>query len=440
MGYQRTIQNEASIEGVGLHTGNRVKVRFKPAVGNSGINFVRVDLPDKPIIKAHIGNVIDLAMRPRRTSVGKQDVEVQTIEHVMASFAGLGIDNITVEIDNNELPGLDGGVGPFLEVLKAAGIKEIEEPKRFFCIREALWVEEDNASIVILPADDFKVSYTLSYDHPMLKAQYISFVMSGDNFEKEIAPSRTFCLESEAEKLRAQGLGKGANYENTLVLGESGVIKNVLRCPDEFARHKVLDLIGDLYLLGIPIKGHVIAIKSGHPLNIKLLQKIYSSYLKQQEAGIRASAYHVESGTGQLDINAIHKILPHRYPFLLVDRILELEEDKRAVGIKNVTINDQFFLGHFPQRPVMPGVLIVEAMAQVAGVLMLSKSANAGKLAYFMSMDKVKFRKTVVPGDQLRLEVEVVKLRSKTGQVRSKAIVDNQLVAEAELMFSIVEA
>ena len=439
MEYQRTIQNEVSLEGIGLHTGNKVRVRFKPAMGNSGVNFIRVDMPDKPVIKAHIGNVIDLATRPRRTSVGKQDIEVQTIEHVMASLVCLGIDNITIEIDSNEFPGLDGSASPFLEVLRKAGIREIEEPKKYFRIREALWAEEDDASIVILPADDFKISYTLSYSHPILKAQYVSFVMSEEGFEKEIAPSRTFCLEAEAEKLRVQGLGKGANYENTLVVGEGGIVRNTLRYPDEFARHKVLDLMGDLYLLGIPIKGHVIAIKSGHPLNIKLLQKIYSHYLKQQEAGIKSPAYQVGSVGRQLDINAIHRILPHRYPFLLVDRILELEEDKHAVGIKNVTINDQFFLGHFPQRPLMPGVLIVEAMAQVAGVLMLSKPGNAGKLAYFMSMDKVKFRKTVVPGDQLRLDVEVVKLRSKTGQVRTKAVVDDQLVAEAELMFSLVE-
>lgn len=439
MEHQKTIQNEVSIEGIGLHTGNKVRVRFKPAMGNSGINFVRVDLPDKPVIKAHIGNVIDLVTRPRRTSVGKQDIEVQTIEHVMATLVALGIDNITIEIDSNEFPGMDGSASPFLEVLRKAGIREIEDPKKYFRIREALWVEEDDASIVILPADDFKISYTLSYSHPVLKAQYVSFVLSEEGFEKEIAPSRTFCLEIEAEKLRVQGLGKGANYENTLVVGEGGIVRNTLRYPDEFARHKVLDLMGDLYLLGIPIKGHVLAIKSGHPLNIKLLQKIYSHYLKQQEAGIKSPAYQVESVGRQLDINAIHRILPHRYPFLLVDRILELEEDKHAVGIKNVTINDQFFLGHFPQRPLMPGVLIVEAMAQVAGVLMLSKPDNAGKLAYFMSMDKVKFRKTVVPGDQLRLDVEVVKLRSKTGQVRTKAVVDDQLVAEAELMFSLVE-
>ena len=193
MEYQKTIQNEASIEGIGLHTGNKVRVKLKPAMGNSGVNFIRVDMPDKPVIKAHVGNVIDLATRPRRTSVGKQDIEVQTIEHVMATLVALGIDNITIEIDSNEFPGMDGSASPFLEVLRKAGIREIEEPKKYFRIREALWVEEDDASIVLLPADDFKISYTLSYNHPILKAQYISFVMSEEGFEKEIAPSRTFC-------------------------------------------------------------------------------------------------------------------------------------------------------------------------------------------------------------------------------------------------------
>ncbi|MBI3990639.1 MAG: UDP-3-O-[3-hydroxymyristoyl] N-acetylglucosamine deacetylase [Candidatus Omnitrophica bacterium] len=439
MSQQKTIERETSIEGIGLHSGQKVKLRFKPAPQNSGISFTRVDAPNRPSIQAHASRVIDPTRRLRRTSIGNGEVEIHTIEHLMSALAGLQIDNLNIEINGEEIPGLDGSALPFAEVLLNAGI--VEQPdtsKRVFQAREPVWAEEKSSSIIVLPCDNFKVSYVLSYDHHLLKAQYVEFEMDVNSYLKEIAPARTFCLQQEAEDLRRQGLGKGADYENTVVVGEKGVIDNKLRFEDEFARHKISDLIGDLYLLGASLKGHVLALKSGHSLNIKLLQKLSQQEEKLKEAGLRAT--YVGTAGPLLDINDIQKILPHRYPFLLIDRILELEEDKRAVGIKNVTINDNFFPGHFPGRPVMPGVLIVEAMAQVAGVLMLHKQENLGKLAFFMSMDKVKFRRPVIPGDQLRLEVEVVKLRSKTGQVATRAIVDSKVVAESELMFSLVEA
>lgn len=441
MEYQKTVKKEVGLEGIGLHTGEKTKIRFKPLEPNKGINFQRVDLYGQPIIQATLNNVIDTTKSPRRTSVGNKDAEVHTIEHIMAVLSILGIDNILIEIDGPEVPGLDGSAYPFLEILEEAGLETQNALRRIFQIREPIWISEGEASIIVLPSQEFKISYLLSYDHhPYLKPQYLNFVVNRDLFVKEIAPARTFCLEEEAEILRDQGLGRGADYENTVVVGERGIIKNRLRFEDEFARHKILDLIGDLYLLGYSLKGHVIAIKSGHPLNLKLLQKIEQQRFRIAEGAIRSVSLGVEFGKTQLDINDIQKILPHRYPFLFVDKIIELEEDKRAVGIKNVTVDDYFFQGHFPGRPVMPGVLIVEAMAQVAGVLMLSKKENQGKLAYFMSIDNVKFRKTVLPGDQLILEAEVVKLRSKTGQVRTKAYVDSKIVAEAELMFALVDA
>lgn len=436
---QQTIKKEVNIKGIGLHTGNKVSVTFKPAPANSGINFIRVDLPNKPMIKADVANLLDANKSPRRTSIGVADAEVHTIEHLMAVFAGLSIDNIYVEIDNLEVPGLDGSGATFLDILIQSGIVEQGAGRKYFLVKEPVWAEEEGASLVIVPALDYRVSYTLSYNHCLLGDQYFDAVLSCDNFKNNIAAARTFCLEEESEMLRAQGLGRGANYENTLVVGKKEVIKNRLRFDDEFVRHKVLDLIGDLYLLGLPLKGHVIALKSGHPLNIKLLKKIYQQKIRYDTAAIKAvSEFKYADGTA-LDADVIMKILPHRYPFLFVDRVLSLIPGKSITGIKNVTINDNFFNGHFPGRPVMPGVLIVEAMAQIGGVMMLISEENRGKFAYFLAADKVKFRKTVLPGDQLVLEAEATKIKAKTGQVKTRALVDGKVVAEAELMFALVE-
>jgi len=435
---QKTIKRPIELSGVGLHTGIKVKLKFKPAPTNTGINFIRVDMKDSPMIKANIRHILDQDKSPRRTSVGNGKVEVHTIEHLMASLWAMGIDNMIIEIDSPELPGLDGSALGFIDTLKKAGIENQGVPKKVYQVRTPIWIEQDGAMIMVLPDNQFRVSYTLNYEHPLLKAQYLSFNIDENTFENEIAPSRTFCLEMEVDDLKDKGLGKGANYENTIVVGEDGVIDNDLRYEDEFARHKILDLLGDLYLLGYGIKGHIVAMRSGHPLNIRLVDKIDTQREKAQSGGIKA--VYIETGRQVLDTSDIQKILPHRYPFLFVDKIIELEQDKRAVGIKNVTLNEEFFTGHFPGRPVMPGVLIIEAMAQVAGVLMLNKKENVGKIAYFMSLDKAKFRKTVVPGDQLRLEVEVVKLKSRTGQVHTRALVDGIVVSEADLMFALVDA
>jgi len=438
---QKTIKQEVSLEGIGIHTGKKVKVRFKPSLAGSGINFIRTDLKDKPVIKADITKITPPSRRVRRTSIGislkDEDIEVHTIEHFMAALCGLEIDNIIVELDSEELPGLDGSAEGFVKILKEAGLEEQDEEREYFNVRMPIWVQEEDRYLVVLPSDKFEISYTLNYKHPFLNSQYLDLILSPEIFEKELASSRTFCLEEEVDSLKKSGLGKGANYENTIVVGEEGVKKNKLRFKDEFVRHKISDLIGDLYLLGRPIKARIVAIKSGHSLNIKLVEKLYAYLQKTKQAGVEAKLLkHVEP---PLDISAIERILPHRYPFLFIDKIVELEQDRRAVGIKNVTMNDYFFKGHFPERPVMPGVLIVEAMAQVAGVLMLSKPENAGKLAYFMSMNKVRFRKAVVPGDQLVLEAEVVKIKSKTGQVHTRAFVNDTVVSEADLMFSLVK-
>ncbi len=425
---QKTIAGQVSLSGIGIHTGNKVNITLKPAQASSGVTFIRTDIPGAPRIQANVQSFL-AAKFSRRSSIGNNEVEVQTIEHLMAALSSLGIDNIDVGIDSNELPGMDGSAIKFVEALEKVGVVEQEQEKYIHVIKEPICIEDGASSITVVPSKEFKISYTLNYDHPLLEAQFLEICVNAESFKAEIAPARTFCLESEASELQNQGLGLGANYENTLVVGKTGVIKNSLRFKDEFVRHKILDLIGDLCLAACPIRGHVIALKSGHSLNLKIAQKIYEQKTKAQGANTME---------GVLDVNEIMKIIPHREPFLFVDRVTILEKGKRAVGVKNVTINDYFFRGHFPGRPVMPGVIIVEAMAQVGGVMMLASEENRGKLAFFLSINNVKFRKPVVPGDQLVLEVEAIKVKSKTGQVRGRALVDGKVVAEADFVCALV--
>jgi UDP-3-O-[3-hydroxymyristoyl] N-acetylglucosamine deacetylase/3-hydroxyacyl-[acyl-carrier-protein] dehydratase len=348
----------------------------------------------------------------------------------------LGITNVLINIWGEEIPGLDGSAKEFVEGIRKVGIEEQPIAPNYLVIREPLWVEESSSSIVVLPYDGLRMSYALKYDNTQIGSEYVDIILNGELGEN-VFEARTFCLEEEVKSLLEIGLGKGANYDNTLVVSNDGIIKNKLRFSDEFAKHKILDLIGDLYLAG-PIKGNVIAVKSGHSTNIKLLDKLRRYKEKILGAGVGSQTPYVPSAN-QLNSEEIMKLLPHRYPFLLVDRIIDMEKCKRAVGIKNVTMNEHFFQGHFPNRPVMPGVLIIEAMAQVGGVLMLASEENKGKLAYFMAANNAKFRKTVLPGDQLVIEVVAGKLRTKTGTVYAKAEVDGKIVAEAELMFALVD-
>jgi len=437
MDNQRTIKSKIELEGVGLHTGKKAKLELLPALADTGITFLRKDIEPSSLIKANFYSVLDPDEFPRRTSVGANGVCVHTIEHLMAALHLLGIDNIQINIWGEEVPGLDGSAKDFVEKIREVGWQEQKLTRNRLIIREPLWVEEGSTSIVILPYPSLRISYVLNYDNPVVGAGYIDITLDGD-LKDDLYKARTFCLETEVKPLLDMGLGKGANYKNTLVVSDKKILDNKLRLDNEFVKHKILDLIGDLYLAG-PIKGHIIAIKGGHSLNIRLLEKLRKYKEKARSAGIRSQSLFIPQKE-ELNIEEIMQILPHRYPFLLVDRITYLDKGKKAIGIKNVTLNEYFFQGHFPGKPVMPGVLIVEAMAQVGGVLMLACEKHRGKLAFFMAANNIKFRKTVLPGDQLVIEVVSGKIRSKTGSVITKAFVNEKVVAEAELMFALVDA
>ena len=441
--YQTTIAKTVHIEGVGLHTGNMSKVTFKPADADTGIRFVRVDLKDRPVMTAGYKHVIGTPVRG--TSIGSENSAVHTIEHIMATCLGLGIDNLEIEITNNEPPILDGSAKPFVELLLSAGLKELGVERQYLILKEPVVYESGKTKISAYPADELSVECFVSYDHPYLKEQKLVFTLSRDGFINDIAPSRTFCFDYEIEALKNKGLAKGGDFSNALVVGIQG-LRNPdkhLRFNDEFVRHKILDFLGDIYLLQKPLKARIVASRCGHNHNInfvKLVSRSLSGVVEEKTKPEERKMQQNQQVAGKVfDINAIRDTIPHRYPFLMVDKVIITEEMKNAIGYKCVSGNENYFQGHFPGNPVMPGVLIVEAMAQTACVMLLSRPEYKGKLAYFLSIDAVKFRKIVVPGDMLELRIEALRVREKGGKVRGEAFVNNNLVTEAEFMFVIVE-
>jgi UDP-3-O-[3-hydroxymyristoyl] N-acetylglucosamine deacetylase / 3-hydroxyacyl-[acyl-carrier-protein] dehydratase len=459
---QQTIGRSASGSGIGLHTGCQSTITFRPAEPGTGVRFVRTDLAGHPEVPADIDHVVGL---DRGTTIQRGDAKVYTVEHVLAAVAGLQIDNLIIELDNIEPPVYDGSSKPFVDILQEGGIVKQSQPKTYFEIDSHLaYSEKDRGvDIVVVPSDQFRITFLVDYKNPALGTQYTSLVSLEDEFVNEFAPCRTFCFLSEVEMMKERGIIKGGGLDSAIVIcdhdigqaeverlrrlfglqqdvyiGKTGILNDVpLRFYNEPVRHKVVDLIGDLFLIGAPIKGHILAARSGHAANVALAKKMRSMYQKKQ---IRKKYPSRSTGQYVLDIGAIMRILPHRYPFLLIDRILDIVPEKSVSALKNVTINEPFFEGHFPGHPIMPGVLIVEAMAQAGGFLLLNTVENPqSKVVYFLGIDGVRFRRPVMPGDQLRFELKMISFRRGTCKMTGETFVGDTLVCEAEMLATVVD-
>ena len=459
---QRTIAKEVSMKGTGLHTGTECILTFKPAPENHGIKFVRADLGGKPEIPAIADNVVDVS---RGTTIGIGEAKVHTVEHVLAAIVGHQIDNIIIEVAGIEPPVGDGSSLLFCEALQKAGFEQQTVPKDYLIIDQTIMHHEDDnqIDIVALPLDNYRVTVMVDYQNPALGSQHTGLFDLEKEFVKEFAPARTFCFLSEVEELADQNLIKGGDLDNAIVIidhdlnkkeyknlssklglkeemftGDNGILNNKkLRFRNEPVRHKLLDLMGDLALIGAPVKAQILAARPGHKANVEFAKQVRKLY--QQKKLVKKFQLVKKEGV-IFDSAAIERILPHRYPFLLVDKIVDLEIGKRVVGIKSVTYNEPFFPGHFPGNPIMPGVLILEAMAQTGGVFLLNSIPDQeNKIAYFMQINNAKFRKPVVPGDQLFMVIEMVNQKSKVVSIKGKSYVNDLLVAEADFMVAIVD-
>ncbi len=436
-----------------MHSGNKVMMTFLPAPPNSGIRFRRVDLEGKPEIEARVDNVVQTN---RSTTLGKGNAKIMTVEHVLATMAGFGIDNAVIELDANEPPIGDGSSREYCRLVEEAGIIPQGEPREVFRIAEPLELQTEDSLISIFPHDRFKITCT-SADKAGRFSQYFSIEINPETWKREVAHARTFCFFEEIEFLIKNGLIRGGSLENAVVIRDDAVLTTEpLRYNEEFVRHKILDIIGDLSLVGRPLAGHVIAVRPSHTLNCELARVIQARMrrpmeamqtfsppppaLEQKKAGA-PSVSDIEkmmADGASLDISQVMKILPHRYPFLLIDRVEKIDGNK-ITAIKNVSINEPYFQGHFPGHPIMPGVLQLEAMAQAAGILMLKQAENFGRLAYFMAAESVKWRKPVRPGDTVVIEIELTKNRGKIGKAKGVCLVNQEPVSEAEVTFILLE-
>jgi UDP-3-O-[3-hydroxymyristoyl] N-acetylglucosamine deacetylase/3-hydroxyacyl-[acyl-carrier-protein] dehydratase len=412
---RRTIAHPVSLDGVGLHLGEPCCLQFHPAPSGAGITFRRMDLEGSPTIPALAETAL---LTARHTQLGNDPVSVHTVEHVLAAVAGCGFDDVEIRLDGPEPPIMDGSAAPFVDALTAAGAVEQKGEVRYLTLRRPLKFVDGESRYEVTPSSELELDVTIDFPHPLIGVQRCCYRQTRDAFATEIGPARTFGFMREVDALRSMGLIQGASLDNAVVLDETSVLGSPLRWPDEFVRHKALDCLGDLALAGMRVRARVTAIKPSHRGTVQLVRAMKDAIARDKTV---------------LEIDDIMKVLAHRYPFLLVDRILEMDE-KHVVGIKNVTINEPFFQGHFPGHPIMPGVLIIEAMAQVGGMLLMGSVPDpTSKVVYFTSLNNVKFRRPVKPGDQLRFELELLQVRGMMCKMSGIAKVDGQVVCEAEM-------
>ncbi|MFP4687026.1 MAG: UDP-3-O-acyl-N-acetylglucosamine deacetylase [bacterium] len=431
----RTVAEPVKISGIGIHTSSDTEVTIEPAEVGDGIKFIREDLEKPLVYRPGVDCVKDV---PRATVISNDGHDLYTIEHLMATFYGLGITDVLVRVNGPEIPAMNGSAGGFVEAIQEVGLKDLKGKRDVYRVREPLYVEKGDQSIIILPATEFKVTCTISFENKFIGDQHLSITLTPELFAEKIAPARTFGFKEEVEDLIENNLALGGSLDNAIVLDKDGnLIGDKPRFEDEFVRHKILDIIGDLSLAGNFIVGHVIAIKNGHFLNVALAEKL-ARRINYSPETISRRAEH--SGEEMKNIDDIKEVLPHRYPFLLLDKVLAVDdENMKAVGMKNVTVNEEFFNGHFPGNPIMPGVLIIEAIAQLGAAWILDKPGNKGKNIYFMGVDKVKWRSPVRPGDQLIFEVECRRLRRSAGMMEGKAYVNGEVATEGLFKFAIVD-
>ncbi len=423
---QQTLKTDFSIDGRGLHSGAPAAAEVRPAPPDTGIVFRRTDLDGEPAIPADAALVSGVEWE---TVIGQGERVVRTVEHLLAAVAAHGLDNVEIRLDGSEPPALDGSAVGWCSAIHEAGIESQGAPARSIRVHETLTVNEGESRYVVLPEEGFRVSARIEFEHPAIGEQYASERITAARFCERLAPARTFGLEHWADLLHERGLARGSGADNTIVLADDTRADELdLRFPDEFVRHKMVDMVGDLALVGTRIRGHVIAERPSHRGNVALARRLQR---------LRSAS---RDGGPVLDIDRIMECLPHRYPFLLVDRVMEFEPERRIVALKNVTINEPFFEGHFPGHAIMPGVLIVEAMAQAGGLLLMNTLEDpSSKVVYFMALDDVRFRRPVRPGDTLEFEVELVQFRKTVFRMRGVSRVDGQVVAEGSMMAQLVD-
>lgn len=442
---QRTLKDSVSTHGKSLHTGREVRLTLKPAEPGHGILFRRTDLYGKPEVRPSVELVTELV---RSTDISTGHAKVHTVEHVLSALHGMGIDNCAIEMDASEPPILDGSAREFVRLIERAGIVEQEAEREYYHLDQPISIHDGNRSLVALPHDGLRITCT-SADDRGIHTQHLSIDIDPESYGQDIAHARTFTIYEDIEELIKMGKIRGGSLDSAVVIkGDKILSKDGLRYRDEFVRHKILDIIGDIVLLGRPLRAHIVAVRPGHALNFQLTkalhERMHASPGGNGKPGEKPSGPKplrtVAATETHLDIRRILDILPHAYPFVLVDRVLDIPNEKEIVAIKNVTINEPFFTGHFPGRPVMPGVLQLEAMAQTAGILMLKSVSGEGKVAFFMSANKVKFRQPVTPGDQIEIRVEILKVRAgKLATAQGRCRVGDKVVSEAELMFTIMD-